>query len=110
MLSSSGWVELNRSTWEGGMEDLLLRRNEHCLLVSYDPVTRQVRFADGKQELDFTLQFLADDGVRIGDEEQESIDMNKDAIEQWGTDLHTAGREAAHRVANHVGLLRVSAL
>ncbi|WP_125615055.1 hypothetical protein [Actinomadura sp. WAC 06369] len=96
ILSSSGWVELNRSTWEGGLEDLLLRRDEQCLLVSYDSVTRQVRFAEGRHELDLTLQLLADDGVLIGDEGQEAIDMNEDAREQWGTDLLNAADDFLH--------------
>jgi hypothetical protein len=93
MLSSSGWGELNRATWEGGLEDLLLRRAEHCLLVSYDPVTRQIRLADGKQELDLTLQLLADEGVLTGEEGQEAIDTSETAREQWGTDLLTAAED-----------------
>lgn len=90
MLSSSGWVELNRTTWEGGLEDLLLRQDEHCLLVSYDRVTRQIRLAEGRHELDVMLQLLADEGVLTGEEGQEVIDTSEVAREQWGMDLLTA--------------------
>jgi hypothetical protein len=69
MLSDDGWVELERSEWEGGLEESLLRRGEHCLTVRYDPVTRQIEFAEGRSELDLTLQLLADDGLLSGDEE-----------------------------------------
>jgi len=68
VLSDAGWVVLNRSTWEGGLEEALLRRGEHCLAATYDPVTHQLRLLDGKPELDATLQLLADDGVLTGDE------------------------------------------
>jgi hypothetical protein len=93
MLSSAGWVELNRSTWEGGVEDLLLRRDEHCLLVSYDPVTCQIRLGDGKHELDVMLQSLVDEGVLTGDEGQEVIETSETAQEQWGMDLLMAAED-----------------
>lgn len=53
-LSGAGWIELERTTWEGGLEDSLLRRGEHCLAASYDPVTRQIRLTDGKPNSSFS--------------------------------------------------------
>jgi hypothetical protein len=96
LLSDAGWVELEESTWEGGLEQILLRNGEHCLLVSYDPVTRQIRLADGKTELELNLQLLADDGVLVGDDGQERIDASEPAAEQWGTDLLAAADELLH--------------
>ncbi|MEU8180272.1 hypothetical protein AB0B86_05775 [Micromonospora sp. NPDC049047] len=90
ILSGVGWVELEQSTWEGGLEQVLLRRGEHCLTAVYDPVTRQVQLVDGKSELDSTLHMLADDGVLTDDGERESIDTSEAAVERWGTDLLTA--------------------
>jgi hypothetical protein len=72
VLSDTGWVELNRSTWEGGLEESLLRRGEHCLTASYDPVTRQVQLADGTLELEATLQLLADGSALAGSDDQET--------------------------------------
>ena len=59
-LSRWGWVTLKRSMWEGGLEEVLLRRAEHCLTVTYDPVTRRLRPVDGKPELELTLDMLAE--------------------------------------------------
>jgi hypothetical protein len=92
-LSGAGWVELEESTWEGGLEQSLLRRGEHCLVAAYDPVTRQVQLTDGKDELELTLQVLADDGVLIGDDAGERVDTSEAAVEQWGTDLLTAAND-----------------
>lgn len=102
MLSSADWVELDRSTWEGGMQESLLRRGRHCLITSYDPVTRQIRLADGKPELESTLQLLADDGVLTGDDGQEVVDTSEDAVQRWGSDLLTA---AVDLVSGHIDAL-----
>jgi hypothetical protein len=96
VLSSAGWVELDQSTWEGGLEQSLLRRGEHCLTVAYDPVTRQIQLTDGKAELDGTLQLLSDDGVLVRDDGGERIDVGEAAIESWGIDLLTAAGDLLH--------------
>lgn len=75
MLSSAGWIELEESTWEGGLEQSLLRRGEHCLHAAYDPVTRQFQLADGKSELELNLQLLADDGMLLGKDGHERVDI-----------------------------------
>jgi hypothetical protein len=93
-LSGSEWVELERSEWEGGMEQSLLRRGEHCLTVLYDPVTRQLRFIDGKDELDLTLQLLAEDGVLVGEEGQETIASEQSGDTHWSADLLAAAEDA----------------
>jgi hypothetical protein len=93
MLAGAGWVELDRSTWEGGLEESLLRRGQHCLTAAYDPVTRQVRLVDGKSELEATLDLLADDGVLTGGDDQISVDTSEAAVERWGTDLLTAAED-----------------
>jgi hypothetical protein len=89
-LSSAGWVELEESTWEGGLEQVLLRRDRYCLLVAYDPVTRQLQLADGKAELELTLQSLAEDGLLVGEEGHERIDLTAATADQWNADLIAA--------------------
>jgi hypothetical protein len=71
----------------------LLRRGEHCMIASYDPVTRQVRLDDGKAELQATLQVLADDGVLTGSGDQETVDIGEAAQQQWGAELLTAAKD-----------------
>ncbi|MEV4143634.1 hypothetical protein AB0J40_08185 [Amycolatopsis sp. NPDC049691] len=92
-LSGAGWVELERSTWDGGLEDLLLRRAEHCVRVEYDPVTRRVRLGDGKPWLESSLDLLAEDGLLTGTEGAEEIDTGDEAVERWGTDLLAAAQD-----------------
>lgn len=96
MLSSAGWVELDQSTWEGGLEQSLLRRGEHCLSAAYDPVTRQIQLADGRSELESTLQLLADDGVLIESGEQEAVETSEAACERWGAELLAAADDLLH--------------
>lgn len=84
-LSAGGWTELGTSEWEGGIEESLLRRGEHCVRASYDPVTRQVRLIDGRSELELNLDLLAEDGVLVDDR----IDFDAGA-EKWDSDLLTA--------------------
>lgn len=93
MLSRGGWVELDRSSWEGGMEESLQRRGEHCLSAVYDPVTRQVRLVDGKPELEATLDMLAEDGAITGDDGQDSVDTSEAAVQRWGTEILTAAED-----------------
>ena len=93
LLTSAGWVELQQSTWEGGLEEALLRRGEQCLTVLYDPVTRQLRLADGQSELESLLQLLADDGVLIDKDGSERIDAGSAAAEQWDGDLLAAAED-----------------
>ncbi|MBW4721588.1 hypothetical protein [Saccharothrix obliqua] len=93
LLTGAGWVELGRTAWEGGLENTTLRRGLHCLTASYDPVTRQVRLADGRRELELTLDLLADEGVLIGSEGEERVDTGDDAVREWGTDLLTAAED-----------------
>lgn len=93
ILSEYGWVELDRSTWEGGLEESLLRRGEHCLTASYDPVTRQIRLADGKPGLQAMLQLPADDGVLTGDDGQGTVDTSGISAGRWGAELLTAAED-----------------
>jgi hypothetical protein len=93
ILTSQGWTELTESTWEGGIEQTLLRRGEHCLTVQYDPVTRQLQLIDGKSELDLTLDMLAEDGVLTADDGRETVDTGAEAAERWGADLLTAAAD-----------------
>jgi hypothetical protein len=71
LLVGAGWVELGQSTWEGGLEEALLRRGEHCVTALYDPVTRQFRLLDGEPDLKSMLQLLGDDGVLVENDGQE---------------------------------------
>lgn len=87
-LSAGGWTELGTSEWEGGIEESLLRRGEHCVRASYDPVTRQVRLIDGRSELELNLDLLAEDGVLVDDR----IDFDAGA-ENWNSDLLTAAED-----------------
>ncbi|MFI6928080.1 hypothetical protein ACIBIZ_49700 [Nonomuraea spiralis] len=92
-LSVAGWVELERSTWEGGMEESLLRRGDYCLNASYDPITRQIRLMDGKSQLDGLLDILADDGALTGDSEYVTVDTSEHVVERWGTDALTTAED-----------------
>ena len=92
-LTGVGWVELQQSIWEGGLEEALLRRGEQCLTVLYDPVTRQFRLTDGQPELESLLQLLADDGVLIEKDGRESVDAGSAAAEQWDGDLLAASED-----------------
>jgi hypothetical protein len=93
MLSGGGWAELDRSSWEGGLEESLQRRGEHCLSAAYDPVTRQIRLIDGKPELEAMLDLLAEEGVVTGDEGLERVDTSEAAVQRWGTELLTAAED-----------------
>ncbi|MBN6038472.1 hypothetical protein [Amycolatopsis sp. 195334CR] len=92
-MAGAGWVELERSTWDGGLEDLLLRRAERCARVEYDPVTRRVRLGDGKPWLESSLDLLAEDGVLTGTERVEEIDTGDEAVERWSIDLLAAAQD-----------------
>jgi hypothetical protein len=107
VLSSAGWVELDRSTWEGGMEESLLRRGEHCVTASYDPVTRQLRLVDGKPELEAMLQLLADDGVLTGEDDHETVDISERAVQQWGAEFLTAAEDLLRGRINEMRQLTV---
>jgi hypothetical protein len=99
LLSGAGWIELEQSEWEGGVEERLLRRGEYCLEVRYDPATRQVELVDGRPELELTLQLLADDGLLTGDEDAERVDLSGAAVERWNPDLlAAAGDLLQHRI------------
>ncbi len=89
VLSSAGWNKLERSTWEDGIEELLVRRGEHCLSAAYDPVTRQIRLADGKPQLEGLLDILGQDGVLVDDHGSETVDLSEHALEEWGTAILT---------------------
>jgi hypothetical protein len=107
ILAGAGWVELDRSTWEGGLEESLLRRGEHCLTASYDPVTRQVRLVDGKPELETMLQLLADDGVLTGSDDQETVDTSQAGAQRWGAELLTAAEDLLRGRINELRQLAV---
>ncbi|WP_189160580.1 hypothetical protein [Lentzea pudingi] len=91
VLSAVGWVELMESAWEGGIEELLLRRGEHCLAASHDPVMRQIMLIDGKNELEWSLEMLADDGVLTDGK----LDIDA-AGERWDTELLAAADDLLH--------------
>jgi hypothetical protein len=93
LLMSAGWVELGQSTWEGGLEEALLRRGEHCVTALYDPVTRQTRLLDGEPDLELMLQLLGDDGVLVERDGQETVDFKGVAAEQWEADLLIAAED-----------------
>jgi hypothetical protein len=93
MLSRAGWVELGQSSWYGGVKEVLLRRGDHCLTVSYDPVTRQVQLIDGTAGLDFTLRLLSDNGVLTGDETSPTIDTSDTTVQRWGHDILIAAHD-----------------
>lgn len=87
-LGRTGAVDVGRR--DGGT---LLRRGEHCLTASYDPVTRQIRLADGRSELEMALDMLAEDGVLTGDDGAEIIDMSDEVTQRWGRDMLTAAED-----------------
>jgi hypothetical protein len=90
LLERAGWSELSTSDWEGGVEEALLRREDRCISVYYDPVTRQIRLSDGQPELGSMLQLLGDDGILLEESDREHIDFGAATAQQWGTELLTA--------------------
>ncbi|WP_189239481.1 hypothetical protein [Planomonospora parontospora] len=106
-LSGIGWVELDRSTWEGGLEESLLRRGEHCLTASYDPVTHQLQLADGMSGLEGVLDILADDGVLTDDDDQVTVDAGERAVQRWGTEFLTAAEDLLRGRINELRQLAV---
>ncbi|HEY3477895.1 MAG TPA: hypothetical protein VGL02_03260, partial [Streptomyces sp.] len=63
LLSRMGWKEVERSEWEGGLENLLVRRGRTCLLVGYDPTTRQLRLDDGMPSFEMLVDTAEEDDV-----------------------------------------------
>jgi hypothetical protein len=61
-LLEAGWEEISNSSSELGDVEVLLSRREQVLAVAYRPLTREVTLADGRSELDFLCEILADDG------------------------------------------------
>jgi hypothetical protein len=96
LLAKVGWAEVERSEWEGGLEELVARRLRHCLVLSYDPVTRQILLRDGKPNLDGTLDLLRDEGIITGDDLQETVDMSDEAAERWGLEMLATADDALH--------------
>jgi hypothetical protein len=90
-LQGAGWKMLERSTWEGGLEDVLVRRGNHCLVASYDPFTRQLSLADGKPHLSGLIDMLGQEGaITMADDGSETVDTSPEIVEQWGLDTLTA--------------------
>ncbi|MFI5956403.1 hypothetical protein [Cryptosporangium sp. NPDC051539] len=89
LLHRAGWVEIGRSEWEGGLDELLVRRGPHALTVAYDPVTRQVQLRDGKQDLDSLVDVMGDDGI-VTDEAPERTDRAAGLAAGWTEDTLTA--------------------
>jgi hypothetical protein len=85
---------LERSTWEGGLEDVLVRRGNHCLVASYDPLTRQLSLADGKPHLNGLIDMLSQEGaITMTDDGSEMVDPSPEIVDQWGLDALTAARD-----------------
>lgn len=61
-LLAAGWEEISSSSSELGDVEVLLCRREQVLTVAYRPLTREITLADGRDELDFLCEILADDG------------------------------------------------
>jgi hypothetical protein len=61
-LLEAGWEEISNSSSELGDVEVLLSRREQVLAVAYRPLTREITLADGRSELDFLCEILADDG------------------------------------------------
>ncbi|MCR6483729.1 hypothetical protein M8542_12965 [Amycolatopsis sp. OK19-0408] len=93
LLSRVGWQELERSEWEGGMEILLVRRGRTCLLVEYDPATRQVALADGGSWFELFLEIAEEDGIPAPDDvDVEPWSGDRRQISVVGLHPHADGR------------------
>lgn len=54
--------------FDGGIQQLLVRRGDSFLVLMYDPLNRQVMLRDGVGVLVLLLQMLAEDGLILGEE------------------------------------------
>jgi hypothetical protein len=68
-LLAAGWEEISSSSSELGDVEALLARQDQVLTAAYSPLTREITFADGYQELDFLCEILAEDGALVEDSE-----------------------------------------
>jgi hypothetical protein len=93
VLQQNGWKEVERGGWEGGMEELVLRRADDFLRVDHDPVTRQIRIADGTGNVDLMLQSLSDEGL-ITESGNELVLKSEQVAEQWGSEVVAAATDA----------------
>ena len=68
-LLGAGWKEVSSSSSELGDVEVVLTHREQVLTVAYRPLSREITLADGRQELDFLCEILADDGGLTEDHE-----------------------------------------
>lgn len=94
MLKEDGWEVIEQSVWEGGIEELLVRRADDFLVLGHDPVTRQILLRDGTYALNGILDLLSDDGLITEVGERLVVDMSEKAVEQWGASCLTAAADA----------------
>ncbi|TCC08397.1 hypothetical protein [Kribbella soli] len=92
-LECSGWEEIERSEWEGGNEELLVRRADDFLVLEHDPVTRQILVGDGTYALNGILDLLAGEGL-IAESGEHLIADISDAVETWGAGYLSAAADA----------------
>lgn len=68
-LLAAGWEEISSSSSELGDVEVLLSRREQVLTAAYRPLIREITLTDGRQELDFLCEILAEDSGLVEDPE-----------------------------------------
>jgi hypothetical protein len=68
-LLAAGWEEISSSSSDLGDVEVLLSRRGQVLTVAYRPLTREITLVDGRDELDFLCEILADEGYLSEDPE-----------------------------------------
>jgi hypothetical protein len=105
-LLAAGWEEIFSSSSELGDVEVLLSRRDQVLTAAYSPMTREITFADGRRELDFLCEILADEGDLI--EDSEGIrQVNRTAVSDTWSDsaLSLIEKHLRHDLADNTTLV-----
>ena len=110
-LLAAGWEEVSSSSSElGDARSFLLSHQDQVLTAAYSPLTREITFADGYQELDFLCEILAEDGGLVEDPEG-ARQVDRTAVsDTWSDSALSFIREAICRTISQTTLPSISPL
>ncbi len=105
-LLAAGWEEISSSSSDLGDVEVLLSRQGQVPTAAYSPLTREITFGDGRQELDFLCEILADDGALVEDP-QGVRQVNRTAVSDTWSDsaLSLIEKHLRHDLADATTLI-----
>lgn len=105
-LLAAGWEEVSSSSSELGDVEVLLSHQDQVLTAAYSPLTREITFADGYQELDFLCEILAEDGGLVEDPEG-ARQVDRTAVSDTWSDsaLSLIEKHLRHDLADNTTLI-----